>query len=144
MRNVVLVAVGVILGLVGAVAAARVEMIPDAGAQGAGAPATGGATIIATGGAMQNQTDLCWVMAKVRPARGPERTVLALYRAKRNGEFFDLEDVRMIDADLRVVEFKAAAHDKDTTVDAILKRLPKEEREPLMPPPRAPQGAGEK
>jgi hypothetical protein len=108
--------------------------MPQAEAQaGPAAGGAGGMTVLGTGGGSNNQNDLCWVLSRVKPAKGPERTVLAMYRAKRNGEFFDLEDVRMIDADLRVFEFKGDQHTKGSTVEDILKKLPKEERESIIP-----------
>lgn len=97
-------------------------------------PGAEGATVVATGGGTQNQNDLCWVLTKVKPVKGPERLVLAMYRAKDNGKYFDLEDVRMIEADLRVVELKGAEHNPRTSVETILKAIPKEEREAILPP----------
>jgi hypothetical protein len=127
------VAIGLLTALV-AVTCSKSDLMAQAEAQaGPGAGGAGGVTVLGTGGATNNQNDLCWVLTKVKPAKGPERTVLAMYRAKRNGEFFDLEDVRMIDADLRVFELKGPAHSKETTVEEILKKLPKEERETIIP-----------
>jgi hypothetical protein len=137
MKQALFVVSGVAIGLLAAlvaVASSKTEFISRAEAQAG--PAAGGAngnTILGTGGGAQNQNDLCWVLTKVKPAKGPERMVLAMYRAKRNGEFFDLEDVRMIDADLRIIEFKGDAHTKNSTVEDILKKLPKEERDSILP-----------
>lgn len=138
MKQALFVVSGVAIGLLAALVAvtsSRSDLMAQAEAQAG--PAAGGAgngtTVLGTGGASNNQNDLCWVLSRVKPAKGPERTVLAMYRAKRNGEFFDLEDVRMIDADLRVFELKGPAHSKDYTVEEILKKLPKEEREAIIP-----------
>lgn len=97
------------------------------------APGAEGTTVVATGGGTQNQNDLCWVLTRVKPVKGPERLVLALYRAKNNGATFDLEDVRMIEGDLRVIELKGKEHGT-TSVENILKAIPKEERDAILPP----------
>lgn len=128
-------AIGLLAALVAVASSTKSEFIPRADAQAG--PASGGVagtTILGTGGGTQNQNDLCWVLSRVKPAKGPERLVLAMYRAKRNGDFFDLEDVRMIEGDLRVVELRGGAHAKDTSVEEILKKLPREEREAILPP----------
>lgn len=103
-------------------------------------PGEGGSLpIVATGGSQSNQNDLCWVLTKVRPAKGKERMVLALYRAGKNGEDIALQDVRWIDPDLRIMDLK---QDKNSpSVRDVLKELPKEERDDLVPPP-PPQGQG--
>lgn len=138
MKNALLVATGVGIGLLAAVfaAGARADGLPEALAQagpGGGAGASG-VTIVGTGGGTQNQNDLCWVLSKVQPARGNARLVLAMYRAKRNGEYFDLEDVRMIEADLRMVELKGEDHKRNKTdFHSVLKSLPKEEQEDIIP-----------
>ena len=126
------VAIGLLASLV-AVVSAKTDYVAQAEAQAgpsAGSGAGNGGTIVATGGASNNQNDLCWVLTKVRPARGPERTVLALYRAERNGEQFNLKSVRMIDADLRLIEL--GKH--EPSVGTILKSLPQEEQDALRPP----------
>ena len=98
------------------------------------ADSNNGPMILGTGGGKDNTTDLCWVLARVKPAKGPDRTVLALYRARQQGEYFDLQDVRMIDGDLRMFELKKPKHKAEgTDVEAILKLLPKEEQETLTP-----------
>lgn len=133
MKNALLIVSGVSLGLIAALAS-RAEICPTADAQAgpaAGAGAGNGTTIVATGGATQNQNDLCWIVAKVKPVKGPERTVLALYRAERQGESFNLKDVRAIDADLRLIELDAKKHNPD--VPSVLRALPKEEQEALRP-----------
>ena len=139
MRNALLVVSGVAIGLLGALVAMASGrgMLPQADAQAG--PAAGGAEgprmVLGTGGGSNNLNDLCWVLTKVKPARGPERSVLALYRAKRGGEYFDLEDVRMIDADVRVVEFKGDDHKKGASdFQKILKLLPKDEQDAILPP----------
>jgi hypothetical protein len=131
------VAVGLLLALVAvASSGGKRDFMPQAEAQaGPGAGGAGGTIVLGTGGGTNNQNDLCWVLTRIKPAKGPDRTVLAMYRAKRNGDYFDLEDVRMIDADLRIFEFKNDVHAKGTTVQDILKGLPKEERESIVPPP---------
>jgi hypothetical protein len=139
MKQALFVMSGVAVGLLAAFVAvtwskselmAQVEAQagPAAGGSGSGIP-----TILGTGGGTNNVNDLCWVLSRVKPAKGPERTVLAMYRAKRNGEYFDLEDVRMIDADLRVFELKGSVHSKETSVEEILKKLPRDERETIVP-----------
>lgn len=123
------VTVGVVLTLF-----ARPGALPSADAQAgpAGGAGANGVTVLGTGGGTQNQNDLCWVLAKVKPVKGPERTVLALYRAERQGDFFNLKDVRAVDADLRVIELDAKKH--EPTVDTIMKALPKPEADALRPP----------
>jgi hypothetical protein len=138
MRNAVMVLTGVCGGLLAAclaLASGGANALPKAHAQTA--DSGNGTMILGTGGGMQGQTDLCWVLSKVKPARGKERTVLAMYRAKKNGEYFDLEDVRFIDADLRVIELRSKAH--EYTVEKVLKALPKEDQEDLRPQATPPQ-----
>jgi hypothetical protein len=129
------VAIGLLMALV-AVASTGKNFIPQADAQaGPAAGGAGGVTVLGTGGGSNNQNDLCWVLSKVKPARGPERTVLSLYRAKKGGDYFDLEDVRMIDADLRVIDMKAAQHKQaNSDVQTILKALPQVEQDSIKPP----------
>lgn len=103
-------------------------------ADGGRGDAEGGVYVMGTGAGQQNQNDLCWVLARIQTAGEQNRTVLSLYRAKRGGDYFELEDVRMLDADLRVVELEAPKHERDKTVAAILKALPKEERDKINPP----------
>ncbi len=140
MRNALLVVSGVAIGLLGALVALASGRSPLPRAEAQAGPAGGGGAqaptmVLGTGGGSNNLNDLCWVLSKVKPARGPERTVLSLYRAKRGGEFFDLEDVRMIDADVRIVEFKGDEHKKGgSEFQKILKLLPKEEQETILPP----------
>lgn len=137
MKNALLVVSGVAIGLLGALVAlasnrdyitrAEAQAGPSGGS-GAGAPSM----ILGTGGATNGMNDLCWIVTKVKPAEGPERTVLALYHAKNQGQIFDLADVRMIDADLRVIDFEPKKH--DPSVKKVLDSLPPKEREPLLPP----------
>jgi hypothetical protein len=108
---------------------AQAEAQAGPGANGAG---NGSGTIVATGGATNNQNDLCWVLTKVKPVRGPERTVLAMYRAERGGEHFNLKDVRMIDADIRMIDLDSKKH--EPSVANVLKSLPPEEQDALRPP----------
>lgn len=130
------IAIGLLLALVAVAASPRTELLPRADAQAG--PAAGGANgtvVLGTGGGSANQNDLCWVLTKVKPARGPERTVLSMYRAKRGGDYFDLEDVRMIDADLRIIDMKATFHKQaNSDVASILKALPQAEQDAIRPP----------
>lgn len=130
------VAIGLFTALVAVASSGKREFLPQAEAQAG--PAAGGAngtTVLGTGGGTNNQNDLCWVLTKVKPARGPERTVLAMYRAKKGGDYFDLEDVRMIDADLRIIDMKAADHKRaNSDVQTILKALPQAEQDAIRPP----------
>lgn len=132
MKNALLVLSGVAMGLLAMSVLAGRDTLPRADAQGGGAGMANGQTILATGGSAQNQNDLCWVYTRVKPARGPERSVLALYRAKKNGDYFDLEDVRVIDADIRLIELEGRDH--DPSFDKILKSLPKPEQDSIVPP----------
>lgn len=138
MKNALLVVSGVSIGLLGALVAmaSNRDYISRAEAQ-AGPSGGGGAQapsmVLGTGGGSNNVNDLCWVLSKVKPAKGPERTVLALYRAKKQGEAFDLEDVRMIDVDLRVLELDSSEHKKGTSIKQLLPKLPKEDQEALFP-----------
>lgn len=129
------VAIGLLASLV-AVLSTRTDFMPRAEAQaGPAAGGAGGVTVMGTGGGSNNQNDLCWVLSRVKPARGPERTVLALYRAERGGELFNLKDVRFIDADLRHLDLDKK---HEPTVSAVMKALPQEEQDSLRPPPRNP------
>jgi len=136
MKNALLVVSGISIGLLGALVAmaSNRDYISRAEAQ-AGPSGGGGAgvppMILGTGGAMPNTNDLCWIVSKVKPVKGPERTVLALYHAKNQGQHFDLVDARMIDADLRMVDMEPKKH--DPSVEKVLKSLPPEEREALLP-----------
>jgi hypothetical protein len=139
MKQALFVVSGVAIGLLAAlvaVASSKTEFISRAEAQAG--PAAGGAagtTVLGTGGGTNNQNDLCWVLTSVKPARGPQRTVLSLYRAKRGGEYFDLEDVRMIDADQRIIDMKATLHKQvNSDVQTILKALPQAEQDAIRPP----------
>ena len=139
MKQALFVVSGVAIGLLAALvalASGRTEFVSRAEAQAG--PASGGATGpsagLGTGGGNNNTNDLCWVLSKVKPARGPERTVLSLYRARKGGEYFDLEDVRMIDADLRIIDMKVNEHRAaKSDVQTIMKALPPEESAPLKP-----------
>jgi hypothetical protein len=126
------VAIGLLASLV-AVASSKTELLSRAEAQAAPASGgTNGTTILGTGGATNNQNDLCWVLTKVKPVRGPERTVLAMYRAERGGEHFNLKDVRFIDADIRLIDLDSKKH--DPSVATVLKSLPQDEQDALRPP----------
>ncbi len=137
MRNALLVVSGVAIGLLGALVTMATNgsgMRPaeaQAGPVGGGNPSP--TMTLGTGGGSNNVNDLCWVLSKVKPAKGPERTVLALYRAKKQGESFDLEDVRMIDVDLRVLELDSREHKKGTSLRELLPKLPKDDQDALFP-----------
>lgn len=138
MRNALLVVSGVAIGLLGALVAvaSHRSILPEANAQAGpngGGGAQGPTMVLGTGGGSNNLNDLCWVLTKVKPARGPERTVLALYRAKKQGEAFDLEDVRMLDVDLRILELDGRDHKAGTGIKQLLPKLPKEDQEALFP-----------
>lgn len=131
MRTTIGLAAGVAAGFLAAVLAIQGGAIPTAQAQAAAA-GTGpdGATVLATGG---GANDLCWVLTRVKPARGNARTVLAMYRAERGGDHFSLRSVRYIDPDLRAVELNVQG--KAPTVKDVLNALPPAERAELQPPP---------
>jgi len=66
-------------------------------------PATGGVSG-GVGGTAPNIQDLYWVLAKIS-VDGQERVVLAQYRAKPDGRGFGLSGVRMLSADLQIIEY---------------------------------------
>jgi hypothetical protein len=68
-------------------------------------PATlqGGALAGGVGGTQNGVNDLYWVLTKVR-VDNEERVVLALYQAQPNGRGFKLSGVRMLSADLEIIE----------------------------------------
>ncbi|HXX92599.1 MAG TPA: hypothetical protein VEN81_03140 [Planctomycetota bacterium] len=137
MKNGLLVVSGILVGLVVALFGGAGKGIGLGQAEAQAGPAAGGAPaptmVLGTGGGSNNVNDLCWILSKVKPAKGPERTVLALYRAKKQGETFDLEDVRMIDVDLRVLELDRGEHKKGTSLKELLQKLPPEEQQALFP-----------
>jgi hypothetical protein len=135
MKQALFVVSGVAIGLLAALVAvtsSRSDLMAQAEAQAgpASTGAGGNGTILGVGGASNNINDLCWILTKVKPVRGPERTVLAMYRAERGGEHFNLKDVRFIDADLRLIEL--GKH--EPTVATIMKSLPPEEAEVFRTP----------
>jgi hypothetical protein len=138
MKQALFVVSGVAIGLLAAlvaVTASKSDLMAQAEAQAgpaAGGAGNGSGTILGVGGASNNINDLCWVLTKVKPVRGPERTVLAMYRAERGGEHFNLKDVRFIDADIRLIDLDSKKH--EPTVAAVLKSLPQEEQDALRPP----------
>ena len=67
------------------------------------APLQGGALAGGVGGTQNGVNDLYWVLAKVLVEK-EERVVLALYQAQTNGRGFKLAGVRMLSADLQIVE----------------------------------------
>jgi len=56
------------------------------------------------GGAAVGVNDLYWVLAKVS-VDGQERLVLAQYKALKDGNGFKLTGVRMLSADLQIIEY---------------------------------------
>jgi hypothetical protein len=137
MKQALFVVTGVAIGLLTAlvaVASSGKTYLPQAEAQAGpnGGNGANGSTIMGIGGASQNQNDLCWILTKVKPVRGPERTVLCLYRAEQQGAHFNLKDARFIDADVRLIELELKKHEPN--VATVLKSLPPEEQEALRPP----------
>lgn len=132
MKAVVGIAMGVIGVLLGACLTGQAQAGPAAGA-GAGEAGT----ILATGGSSDNKTDVLWVLTKVKPVRGPERTVLAMYKVDEQGRGFSLKGARMLDADLRCIDLQTQG--KTYTVSDVLKALPPEEQAALKPPPTTPE-----
>ena len=118
-------------GVLGACLTSQAQAGPAAGA-GAGE----NATILATGGSSDNKNDILWVMTKVKPARGPERMVLAMYKVEDQGKGFTLRTVRAIDADLRCVDYHAKGN--GLSVKEMMDAIPDEESRPLRPPPATP------
>ncbi|HEX7897033.1 MAG TPA: hypothetical protein VF950_04700 [Planctomycetota bacterium] len=119
-------------GVLGACLTSQAQAGPAAGA-GAGEAST----ILATGGSSDNKNDILWIMTKIKPARGPERMVLAMYKVEDQGKGFSLRTVRAIDADLRCVDYHAKGG-SGLTVKEMMEALPKEESDPLRPPPATP------
>ena len=120
---------------VGVIAAAVILAACVTGQAQAGPAAGAGAgesTILATGGSSDNKADILWVMTKVKPVRGPERMVLAMYQVDGRGQGFSLRGARMLDGDLRCIDFQA--NGKNPTVRDIINALPPEEKAALQPP----------
>jgi len=67
------------------------------------------------GGATAGVNDLYWVLAKVS-VDGQERLVLALYKALKEGNGFKLTGVRMLSADLQLIEY---AQDRPRVKDIL-------------------------
>lgn len=123
-------AMGATIGVAAILLAACLNGQAQAGpAVGAGA---GEATILATGGSSDNKSDILWIVTKVKPVRGPERMVLAMYQVDPRGQGFSLKGARMLDGDLRCIDFQAG--NKTPTVNEIIKALPPEEQAVLRPP----------
>jgi hypothetical protein len=57
------------------------------------------------GGTAPNIQDLYWVLTRIA-VDSQERIVLALYRAKPDGKGFGLAGVRMLSADLQIIEYQ--------------------------------------
>jgi hypothetical protein len=135
MKSALGMALGAFAGFLGAVITIQSGLLPKAEAQaGGGAGATDGHTIVATGGSTNNQMDLCWVLTKVKPAKGKERTVLALYQAENQGKAFNLKDIRYIDPDLRLYELPGGRK-QNPSIEQVFKALPEEEQRDLRGTP---------
>ena len=120
-------------------------MMPESRAeafQAAPFQAGGQGVQMVTGGATPNQQDLCWLLTKVRIESGLERTVLMMYKAQRNGTYFDLIDSRWVDPDFRVAELQATRH--NPTVQQVLQGLPPKEQAPFLPPKKEEKKGEEK
>jgi len=134
MKSALGMALGAFAGFLGAVVAIQSGWLPRAEAAqagpGGGAGASDGHMILATGGSTNNQMDLCWVLTKVKPAKGKERTVLAMYQAENQGKQFNLKDVRYIDPDLRQLELAGGMKQKPS-IEQVFKALPEEEQKDL-------------
>ncbi len=129
------VASGIVIGVVVNLLVTHFASTSNAAPQGA--DSNNGPMILGTGGSVDNRNDIAWVLSKVKPAKGPERTVLAMYKAEDGGKYFNLADVRMIDADLRFIELQKEKHGA-TSVENVIKALPKEEKEAILPPSEKP------
>jgi hypothetical protein len=70
------------------------------------------------GGTQPGVNDLFWVLARVQVA-GEERTVLSLYRALPGDSGFQLAGVRLLNADLKIVEY----HSQRPRVKEVLEQL---------------------
>jgi hypothetical protein len=73
------------------------------------------------GGTQPNVNDLHWVLTKVNVDK-EERVVLALYQAVDGGRGFRLNGVRMLNADLQLLEFKNDGPRVKDIVDALRKK----------------------
>jgi len=67
-------------------------------------PPVPGGQIGGVGGTAPNLQNLYWVLAKVT-VDAQERVVLALYQARPDGKGFGLTGVRMLSADLQMIEY---------------------------------------
>ena len=106
------------------------EKAPRAGAGEA-------STILATGGSSDNKNDVLWVLTKIKPVRGPERMVLAMYKVDEQARGFSLKGARMLDADRRCVDLQAG--NNVLSVKDVINALPTEEQDALKPPPATPE-----
>ena len=134
MKQAMFVVSGVAIGLwMAQVASGAKAVLPQADAQAGpnGGSGAGTTTVLGIGGSTQNQNDLAWVLTKVKPVRGPERTVLCMYKAEDQGKHFNLKDVRYLDADIRLLELERDRHQPN--VEKVFKSLPPEEQEALRP-----------
>jgi hypothetical protein len=92
-----------------------------------------GTAVVAIGGSMQNQNDLCWILfrekAKDREERDYDRYALCLYRAMQNGQLFDLVDVREVTYDPKLVQLAVRGHDRAVSPAAIKEAWEKSKKE---------------
>ena len=68
----------------------------------------------------------------LEPARPVAERQHHQHKAERQGEHFNLKDVRFIDADTRLIELDAKKHEPN--VATVMKALPQEEQDALKPP----------
>lgn len=129
------IATGIVVGVVVNLLVTHFASTSNAAPQGA--DSNNGPMILGTGGSVDNRNDICWVLSKVKPVKGPERTVLALYKAEDGGKHFNLADVRMIDGDLRLMDLQKEKHGA-LSVEKVIQALPKDEKEAILPPPEKP------
>jgi hypothetical protein len=133
MKSALLIVSGVILGL----AVACVQAIPPAEAQTVQEAGGGPAVVMGIGGSAANQNDNCWVLfkekAKNREGKDVDRVTLCLYRLLKNGQAFDLMDVREITYDAKLSQLNHNEHNKDLDPKLIKKKyeeqLKREEEE---------------
>jgi len=87
----------------------RLRTAPPAQAAPAAAPTVvpaalpSGALAGGVGGTQSGVNDLYWVLTRIQ-VENEERVVLALYQAQANGRGFKLSGVRMLSADLQILE----------------------------------------
>jgi hypothetical protein len=102
--------------------------VPPPAAPGAPAPAIlplaapqNGNLAGGIGGTQPGVNDHYWVLSKL-PVENEERVVLALYQALSNGRGIKLISVRMLNADLQLVEYEGEKPHVKEVLDALKKR----------------------